>query len=198
MLDLDECRGLSAGDLLIALTGLKQLRSVCLNGIPEVSDTLLAAVAQALPLTEVNISTRLPSPESRLRDSYCRDFILIPCAQQLGPIPGLGLSHTLSIDIQCRRSATLLERQLSNPVVLVDPGQRPQVSVSYCASVTDAGVAALAAACPQLEVLRLDEVSKVTDVGVATVAASCKRLRVRALIPLFCTSGSPWVVNNSW
>ncbi len=53
VLDLDECRGLSAGDLLIALTGLKHLRSVCLNGIPEVSDTLLAAVAQALPLTEV-------------------------------------------------------------------------------------------------------------------------------------------------
>ena len=50
--------------------------------------------------------------------------------------------------------------------------------MSYCAAVTDAGVAALAAACPQLEVLRLDELSKVTDVGVATVAASCKRLRV--------------------
>ena len=56
MLDLDECRGLSAGDLLIALAGLKQLRSVCLNGIPEVSDTLLAAVAQALPLTEVHVN----------------------------------------------------------------------------------------------------------------------------------------------
>ncbi len=53
VLDLDECRGLSAGDLLIAWTGLKQLRSICLNGIPEVSDTLLAAIAQALPLTEV-------------------------------------------------------------------------------------------------------------------------------------------------
>lgn len=56
-----------------------------------------------------------------------------------------------------------------------------QVSVSFCAAVTDAGVAALAAACPQLEVLRLDELSKVTDVGVATVAASCKRLRVCAM-----------------
>jgi len=55
VLDLDECRGLSAGDLLIALTGLKQLRSICLNGIPEVSDTLLAEIAQALPLTEVRL-----------------------------------------------------------------------------------------------------------------------------------------------
>jgi hypothetical protein len=57
---------------------------------------------------------------------------------------------------------------------------RAQVSVSYCAAVTDTGVAALAAACPQLEVLRLDELSKVSDVGVAAVAASCRRLRVRS------------------
>ena len=68
----------------------------------------------------------------------------------------------------------------SSSVMMTLPVAGAQVSVSYCANVTDAGVAALAAACPQLEVLRLDELSKVTDIGVAAIAASCKRLRVRS------------------
>lgn len=54
LLSLDECRGLSAGDLMIALTGLRQLRSLELNGIPEVTDTLLMEAALACPLTEVS------------------------------------------------------------------------------------------------------------------------------------------------
>lgn len=44
---------------------------------------------------------------------------------------------------------------------------------------TDAGVAALAAGNPDLEVLRLDGCSRVTEVGLAAVAESCRRLRVR-------------------
>ena len=47
-----------------------------------------------------------------------------------------------------------------------------------CAGVSDAGVAALAAGNPDLEVLRLDGCRRVTEVGLAAVAASCRRLRV--------------------
>lgn len=53
LLNLDECRGLSAHDLMIALRGLPYLRSVCLNGIPEVSDSLLTGAALTSQLTEV-------------------------------------------------------------------------------------------------------------------------------------------------
>lgn len=44
---------------------------------------------------------------------------------------------------------------------------------------SDAGVAALAAGNPQLEVLRLDSCKGVTEIGLAAVAESCRRLRVR-------------------
>lgn len=47
-----------------------------------------------------------------------------------------------------------------------------------CAGITDAGVAALAAGNPELEVLRLDGCGRLTDVGLAAVAESCRRLRV--------------------
>ena len=56
---------------------------------------------------------------------------------------------------------------------------RPQLSISHCGAVTDAGIAGLAAGCPRLESLHMDELSKVTDAGMAALAAGCKTLRVR-------------------
>ena len=81
MLDLDECRGLSAGDLLIALTGLKHLPSICFDGIPEVSDTLLAEFAQALPLTEARFPSTGRAPSAT---PYQRTSGLRTCRMLLG------------------------------------------------------------------------------------------------------------------
>ena len=61
-------------------------------------------------------------------------------------------------------------------------GLGPQVSISYCNAVTDAGIVGLAQRRPQLEALRMDELNRITDASITALAASCKHLRVRSCL----------------
>lgn len=105
-LDLTECAGLSCATLLAALSGLKQLEGLVLDGVVEADDALLAQLPEGTPLR--------------------------------------------------------------------------RLSLAHCA-VTDAGVAALAAALPGLLELRMDDCAKVGPPALAALAAGCRGLHTLSL-----------------
>lgn len=53
-----------------------------------------------------------------------------------------------------------------------------ELSISHCSRVTDLGVAAVAAGCPKLTVLRANGVTRLTDAALVTLAEGCRQLHV--------------------
>jgi hypothetical protein len=107
-------------------------------------------------------------------DDIVADDVAAKAFQLLRAVPSLALFECDAIALCGRRAAQLAQLAAERAVPLRALLLRGQEAL------TDASLALLAAACPQLEVLELT-CSAVTPLGVARLLASCRRLRTLSL-----------------
>ncbi|GBF91694.1 hypothetical protein Rsub_03998 [Raphidocelis subcapitata] len=144
-LDLSECRGVPGAALSAALPQLMALRRVALDGIPEVDDSVIAAVGKLPSLTALSLAFCQSVSDAALASlgsgaPNLAVLVIDDCAR-VGD-PGL-----IALAAGCRRLARLSARR--------------------CVKLTDAGLVAVAERCP----LRRLEAAGVPGVGAPTASA---------------------------
>ncbi|GAX78034.1 hypothetical protein CEUSTIGMA_g5476.t1 [Chlamydomonas eustigma] len=152
-LDLHDCRGIAPEALISALPGLSQLQDLRLDGMHQVEDDVMSAIARMYSLRALGISYT----------QVCHKLYMIP-------VTLFGVSDQ-------KFDFTLFPTMDRHQIIPI-----PYVRTSYLFlhndKVSDVGLSSVAAGCPGLQALYMDECLKITDAGLLALSSGCKYLTV--------------------
>ncbi|GAB4823302.1 hypothetical protein N2152v2_010348 [Parachlorella kessleri] len=180
-LDLDECRGLAEHTIGAALVGLSRLESVVLNGIPEVSDTLLARLSccpQLLRLSLCHCSAVTDNGVAAIALALpgLLELRLNECTKvtSRGVLSLAGRCKSIQ-DVSLRRLTRIDEEGL---VKLAEGGTLRSLSLHGMTQVEGPALAALALYCKDtLQELDVSWCRKLSNEALGHLVDSCRSLR---------------------
>eukprot|EP00667_Euglena_gracilis_P002505 EG_transcript_2505 len=169
----------------------RDIEEVTLEGESWISEAALLKIAEYCPnLKLLNLSgcTQLSGPTLARIAEGCPQLVFLSlsgCPQIPGEAVAQVLAHCRHIEALCLSGLKALDCGPTTFRTLHASPALRAVDLSYCSTVTDASLVAIARYCNALEWLNLSGCTAITDVGVAAVGNHLSKLRV--LIMKLCS-----------